>query len=162
LSERDPARFARGIHLITSRLQRETPEAKTSNYTSAIRALKEAARLGADDALFVNERGHVQEATRSNFFIFHGDTLVTPGAEVLHGITRAVVLELARGRFAIEERPILLEELALADEAFTTSSSKEISPVVQIDEQMIGHGKPGPRTTELEQRFIAMVEKGDW
>lgn len=162
LSERDPERFARGIRLITSRLQRETPEAKTSNYTSAIRALKEAARLGADDALFVNERGHVQEATRSNFFIFHGDTLVTPGAEVLPGITRAVVLELARGRFAIEERPILLEELALADEAFTTSSSKEISPVVQIDEQIIGHGKPGPRTTELEQRLIAMVEKGDW
>lgn len=162
LSGRDPERFARGVRLITSRLQRETPEAKTSNYTSAIRALKEAARLGADDALFVNERGHVQEATRSNFFIFHGDTLVTPGAEILPGITRAVALELARGRFAIEERPILLEELALADEAFITSSSKEISPVVQIDEQMIGHGKPGPRTTELEQRFIAMVDKGDW
>lgn len=159
LSERDPARFARGYRLITSRLQRETPEAKTSNYTSAVRALKEAARLGADDALFVNERGHVQEATRSNFFIFHGDTLVTPRAEVLLGITRNVVLELARGRFAVEERPILLEELALADEAFVTSSSKEITPVLQIDEQIIGDGRPGPRTTELEQRFIAMVEK---
>ncbi|HEX7734882.1 MAG TPA: aminotransferase class IV [Ktedonobacteraceae bacterium] len=158
LGERDPARFARGYRLITSRLQRETPEAKTSNYTSAVRALKEASRLGADDALFVNERGHVQEATRSNFFIFHGDTLVTPRAEVLLGITRNVVLDLARDRFAVEERPILLEELALADEAFVTSSSKEITPVVQIDEQVIGNGKPGPRTTELEQRFIAMLE----
>lgn len=162
LSARDPERFARGVRLITSRLQRETPEAKTSNYTSAVRALKEAARLGADDALFVNERGHVQEATRSNFFIFHGDTLVTPRAEVLIGITRTVALDLARGRFAIEERPILLEELALADEAFVTSSSKEITPVLQIDEQVIGNGKPGPRTTELEQRFIAMVERGGW
>lgn len=162
LSERDPARFARGSRLITSRLQRETPEAKTSNYTSAVRALKEAARVGADDALFVNERGHVQEATRSNFFLFHGDTLVTPRDEVLLGITREVVLNLARERFAIEERPILLEELALADEAFVTSSSKEITPVVQIDEQVIGDGKPGPRTTELEQRFITMIKKGDW
>jgi branched-chain amino acid aminotransferase len=162
LSERDPERFARGYRLITTRLQRETPEAKTSNYTSAVRALKEATRLGADDALFVNERGHVQEATRSNFFIFHGDTLVTPREEVLVGITRTVVLELARGRFAIEERPILLEELALADEAFVTSSSKEIIPVVQIDEQVIGSGKPGQRTTELEQRFIDMVERGKW
>lgn len=162
LSERNPERFARGCRLITTRLQRDTPEAKTSNYTSAVRALKEAARLGADDALFVNERGHVQEATRSNFFLFHRDTLVTPRVEVLMGITRMVVLELARGRFPIEERPILLEELALADEAFITSSSKEITPVLQIDEQVIGHGQPGPHTTELEQRFIEMVERGDW
>jgi branched-chain amino acid aminotransferase len=162
LSERDPERFARGYRLITTRLQRETPEAKTSNYTSAVRALKEAARLGADDALFVNERGHVQEATRSNFFLFHRDTLVTPRAEVLIGITRTVVLELARGRFSIEERPILLEELALADEAFVTSSAREITPVLQIDEQVIGNGRPGPRTTELEQRFISMVERGEW
>lgn len=162
LGERDLERFARGYFLITSRLQRETPEAKTSNYTSAVRALKEAARRGADDALFVNEQGHVQEATRSNFFLFRGDTLVTPRAEVLIGITRNVVLDLARGRFPIEERPILLEELALADEAFVTSSSKEIVPVVRIDDQVIGSGKPGSRTTELEQRFIEMVEGGDW
>ena len=162
LGERDPERFARGYRLMTTRLQRETPEAKTSNYTAAIRALKEAARPGADDALFVNERGQVQEATRSNFFLFHGDTLVTPRDEVLIGITRTVVLELARGRFAIEERPILLSELALADEAFVTSSSKEITPVLQIDEQVIGNGQPGPRTTELEQRFIEMVERGGW
>ncbi len=162
LKERDPERFARGARLITTRLQRETPEAKTSNYTSAVRALKEAARLGADDALFVNERDQVQEATRSNFFLFHGDTLVTPRDEVLIGITRTVVLELARGRFAVEERPILLSELALADEAFITSSSREITPVLQIDEQIIGNGQAGPRTSELEQRFIEMVERGDW
>jgi branched-chain amino acid aminotransferase len=162
LGARDLHRFAQGYVLITTRLQREVPEAKTSNYTSAIRALKEAARREADDALFVNERGHVQEATRSNFFIFRGDTLITPREEVLFGITRNVVLELARGRFAIEERPILLTELALADEAFVTSSSKEITPVVRIDEQMIGSGQPGLRTIELEQRFIALVEHGDW
>jgi branched-chain amino acid aminotransferase len=162
LGERDMQRFARGYRLITTRLQRETPEAKTSNYTSAVRALKEAARVGADDALFVSEQGHVQECTRSNFFLFHGDTLVTPREEVLIGITRNVVLELAKGRFPSEERPILLEELARADEAFITSSSKEIVPVVRIDEQVIGDGRPGPRTTELEQRFIAMVERGDW
>ena len=162
LAERDRQRFEQGYYLITSRLQREVPEAKTSNYTSAIRALKEAARHGADDALFVNAQGHVQEATRSNFFLFRGDTLVTPGAEVLIGITRNVVLELARGRFAIEERPILLSELAEADEAFVTSSSREITPVVRIDEQRIGQGKPGPRTIELEQRFIEMIERGAW
>lgn len=162
LPERDMQRFARGYYLITTHLQREAPEAKTSSYTSAIRALKEAARCGADDALYVNGQGHVQEGTRSNFFLFQGDTLVTPREGVLPGITRNVVLELARRRFAIEERPVLLGELARADEAFVTSSSKEIVPVVRVNDQKIGDGRPGPRTTELEQRFIAMVEQGDW
>jgi len=117
-------------------------------------------RRGATDALFVNEREHVLEATRSNFFIFRGDTLITPNRGILVGITRNVVLELAQGKFAIEERPILLEELALADEAFITSSSKEITPVIQIDNQIIGNGKPGRRTHQLEQLFIEMVERG--
>jgi branched-chain amino acid aminotransferase len=162
LGERDMQRFARGIKLITTRLQREAPEAKTTNYMAAVRALKEAATLGAADALFVNNRGHVLEATRSNFFIFRGDTLVTPREGILYGITRGVVLELARGRFTIEERPVLLDELPLTEEAFITSSSREITPVVQIDDLVIGDGKPGARTYELEQRFIEMIERGDF
>ncbi len=161
LGERDMERFARGYKLITTSLQRIAPEAKTANYVAAVRALKEAERQGAADALFVNERGHVLEATRSNFFIFRGDTLVTPSEGILIGVMRNVVLELARGRFPIEERPILLDELMLADEAFITSSSKEITPVVQIDDLTLGDGKPGPRTYELEQRFIKMVERGN-
>jgi branched-chain amino acid aminotransferase len=161
LGERDMESFARGTKLITTRLQRALPEAKTSNYVAAIRALKEAARHGANDALFVNEQGHVLEATRSNFFVFRGDTLITPRLGVLIGITRNVIFSLARGRFTIEERPILLEELSTVDEAFLTSSSKEITPVVQIDDWMIGDGKPGPRTYELEQRFIELVERGE-
>src|SRR5712691_5715432 len=158
LGERDMERFAAGCKLITTKLQRISPEAKTVNYIAAVRALKEAVRRDAADALFVNEREHVLEATRSNFFIFRGDTLITPRKGVLIGITRNVVLELARGRFTVEERPILLEELTLVDEAFITSSSKEITPVVQIDDLVIGDGRPGPLTFELEQRFIEMLE----
>jgi len=162
LGERDMQRFARGIKLITTSLQREPPEAKTTNYRAAVRALKEAAKHDAADALFVNNSGHVLEATRSNFFIFRGDTLVTPRVGVLYGITRNVVLELAHGRFTIEERPILLDELPLTEEAFISSSSKEITPVVQIDDLLIGNGKPGPRTYELEQRFIDLIERGNF
>jgi branched-chain amino acid aminotransferase len=162
LGERDMQRFAQGIKVITTHLQRIMPEAKTNNYVAAVRALKEAARHNATDALFVNEQGHVLEATRSNFFIFRGDTLVSPRRGILIGVTRNVVLDLARDRFAIEERPVLLDELSLVDEAFITSSSKEILPLVQIDDLVIGHGKPGPRTIELEQRFIDLVERGDF
>ncbi len=162
LGERDMQRFANGVKVITTHLQRIMPEAKTNNYVAAVRALKEAARHNAADAFFVNEQGHVLEATRSNFFIFRGDTLVTPRQSILIGVTRNVVLNLARDRFAVEERPILLDELSLVDEAFITSSSKEILPVVQIDDLVIGDGKPGPRTIELEQRFIDLVERGDF
>lgn len=162
LGERDMERFARGSKLITTKLQRISPEAKTANYIAAVRALKEASRRNAADALFVNEREHVLEATRSNFFIFRGDTLVTPRRGILIGITRNIVLELAQSLYVVEERPILFEELALADEAFITSSAKEITPVVQIDDLIIGDGKPGPRTYQLEQRFIEMVERGEF
>ena len=159
LEERDMQRFARGVKLITSHLMRVSPEAKTANYVAAIRSLKQAARKGASDALFVNEQEHVLEGTRSNFFVFKGDTLITPRAGILLGVTRNTVLALAQDRFAIEERPILLAELAEVSEAFITSSSREITPVVQIDDIIIGSGQPGPHTYELEQRFIAMVER---
>ncbi|GLV56207.1 branched chain amino acid aminotransferase [Dictyobacter sp. S3.2.2.5] len=162
LAERDMERFSRGCKLITTHLTRAIPEAKTSNYISAIQALKEAALQKASDALFVNEHGHVLESTRSNFFVFHGDTLVTPQSDVLIGVTRNAVLELARRRFTVEERPIHLHELASIDEAFITSSSKEITPVVQINDIVIGNGKPGARTYELEQRFIEMIEQGNF
>src|SRR5438876_972024 len=99
LGERDMERFAQGYKLITTSLQRTEPEAKTTNYLVAIRALKEATRRNATDALFVNERGHVLEATRSNFFIFQGNTLITPSSGVLMGITRNIVLDLAMERF---------------------------------------------------------------
>ena len=162
LAERDMERFARGVKVITSHMQRVAPEAKTTSYVEAMRSLKEASRQNATDALFVNEHGHVLEGTRSNFFVFRGDTLVTPRAGVLIGVTRNTVLELAQSIFTIEERPISFDELTSVDEAFITSSSKEITPVVQIDELVIGDGKPGPRTYQLEQRFIEMIERGDF
>jgi branched-chain amino acid aminotransferase len=162
LGERDMERFAKGYKVITTHLQRTSPEAKTTSYVAAVRVLKEAARRDASDALFINEQGHVLEGTRSNFFVFCGNTVVTPGNGVLMGVTRNVVLELARSRFPVEERPIRLDELPLVEEAFITSSSKEITPVVQIDDLIIGNGKPGPRTYELEQRFIEMVERAEF
>ena len=162
LAERDMERFAKGVKVITSHLSRATPGAKTANYVAAIRSLKEAARHHASDALFVNEQDHVLEGTRSTFFVFRGDLLITPHEGVLLGVTRNTVLELAQGRFSIEERPVLLNELSQVDEAFLTSSSKEITPIVQIDEQIVGNGKPGPRTYELEQRFISMIERGEF
>ncbi len=160
LPERDLERFNQGYRLITTRLQRVTPEAKSSNYIAAVRALKEARQRNADDALFVNHLNHLLEGTRSNFFVFKNRTLVTPKQGVLIGVTRNVVLELARHYFPVEERPILMDDLTKITEAFLTSSSREIMPVIKIDDLTLSGGQPGPNTRELEQHFIEMVEQG--
>ena len=93
----------------------------------------------------------------SNFFIFKGDTLITPHQNILHGITRRVVLGLAEKEFKVEVRPLLVEELEEADEAFTTSTTKWVMPVVQIGRQIVGDGKPGVRTLKLLEQFEKLV-----
>ncbi|MDA0187860.1 MAG: D-amino-acid transaminase, partial [Proteobacteria bacterium] len=104
-----------------------------------------AKAAGADDAWMV-EDGHVTEGTSNNAYIVKGNTIVTRhlGNEILHGITRAAVLRFAReAQMVVEERPFTVEEAKAADEAFITSASAFVMPVVEMDGQPIGAGKPG-------------------
>ena len=142
-----------GIRVITFRDERFLPEAKTINYTPAILALRRAKAQGAMEAIHVDRHGRVLEATTSNLFAFVGGALVTPGRDILLGVTRQVVLELAEGVFPVEVRDIALEELLAADEVFITASNKEVMPVVAVDERVIGDGRPGARTCELLRLF---------
>jgi branched-chain amino acid aminotransferase len=114
----------------------------------------------AIEALYCNAAGVITECTTSNFFIFKGNQLITPVQDVLPGITRAAVLEIAGDLFEIVERPILRSELAEADEAFITSTTKEVMPIVRIDTQIIGVGRPGERTQRLQHSFQAYVAQG--
>ena len=102
----------------------------------------------------------MSECTTSNFFLFHGDRLVTPEAAVLSGITRNVVLELADDLFAVVRRPILYEELRTADECFITSTTKEVLPIVRVDDVTIGGGRPGLRTLRLRRLFRELARAG--
>ena len=134
---------------------------KTLAYTDSIAALAEAHRVGADDALFLDTEGHLCEATSSNIFLCTSDRLVTPGVScgVLPGITRAAVLELARGMgIAAEERVVSTDELASADEAFLTSSVREIVPLVRVNGTPIGRGVPGPMVIRLRSAYAQLVE----
>lgn len=103
-------------------------------------------------------RNRVTECPRDNFFIFIGDTLVTPRDDVLHGITRKQILSLSRERFSVEEREVSVEELSSADEAFITSTSKGIIPIVQIDDHIIGSGSAGGRTKTIMGLFQDYIE----
>ena len=100
----------------------------------------------------------VTEGTRSNLFIVRDGHLITPKDEILEGITRGVVLQLSDGLLDVTQQPIPYDTLSQADEAFMTSTTKEILPVVKVDNFTIGDGRPGPITLELMERFRAYVD----
>ncbi|MEM9795971.1 MAG: D-amino-acid transaminase [Pseudomonadota bacterium] len=111
---------------------------------------------GADDAWMV-EDGHVTEGTSNNAYIVKGNTIVTRhlGEEILHGITRAAVLRMAReAQMKVEERAFTIEEAKEADEAFITSASSFVTPVVQIDGQSVGGGTPGRVARRLREIYL--------
>lgn len=157
LPKDNPEGHYRGIKVVPYEFVRDLPELKSTNYLHMVRLAAEMKSQGAADLLY-HKDGEVSELTRSNFFIFKGNTLITPEQNILHGITRRVVLELAEKEFRIEVRPLLFEELEEADEAFTTSTTKWVMPVVQIGRQIVGDGKPGERTLKLLEQFEDLVK----
>ncbi|MCU0560068.1 MAG: aminotransferase class IV [Desulfobacterales bacterium] len=154
-----PAWYTDGAKIITVTHTRTIPAAKTIDYTRAIMVLAEARRKGAIEVVYMDSLGRVREGTTSNLFFFRGDTLVTPGENILHGITRQKVLELAEKRFQVDIRDILRAELSSADEAFITSSNRKIVPIVQVDKDTIGSGRPGARTLVLMQAFEELTNR---
>lgn len=143
------AYYDHGVKVITERTQRYQPDAKTINYIAAIRAMKRAKAADAAEAIYLSADGLALEGTTTNLFAFYGDTLVTPYHGILRGITRGVVLEMARPHFAIEERDLPLSELLTADEVFITASNKQVMPVVQVDDHRIAGGQVGERTRRI-------------
>ncbi|HEY9651150.1 MAG TPA: aminotransferase class IV [Coleofasciculaceae cyanobacterium] len=153
VSEYPRGYYEQGVKAITVQIDRFFPTAKTLNYISAIDALQQAKQTHAVEALYVNQQSHVMEGTTTNLFVFRGSQLITPKENILNGITRAVVLELATNKFDVLEQPIYHSELSSCDEAFITSSTKEIMPIVQIDDLQISDGKPGKNTQLLMDLF---------
>jgi branched-chain amino acid aminotransferase len=147
-----PEVFKTGVKLITVEFQREMPEVKTTNYLIALKNAKLKEQQNAFELLY-HKNGYVLETSRNNFFIFQGNTLITPKENILKGITRKVVLELASGLFEIQERDIKNEEIRDCTEAFITGTTKNITPVSLINEISIGAGKPGENTKKLMMRF---------
>ncbi|MEQ8675814.1 MAG: aminotransferase class IV [Aggregatilineales bacterium] len=146
--------YANGVKLITFNHNRYLPGAKSINYIPAIIALKHAHTQNAIDALFADDNGYVLEGTTNNLFIVSGGKLITtPNDGILPGITRNVVMQIARETYEIEERPILVQQLYNADEAFLTSSVKEVLPIRQVDEAIIGGGAPGEHTKRVMAMF---------
>ena len=115
-----------------------------------------AKAAGKDDAWLV-EDGHVTEGTSNNAYIVKGSKIITRhlGNEILHGITRAAVVRFAReAQMEVEERAFTIDEAKEADEAFITSASTFVMPVVEIDGAALGDGTPGPVSARLREIYL--------
>jgi D-alanine transaminase len=120
-----------------------------------------AKKAGVDDAWFV-EDGFVTEGTSNNAYIVKGNRIITRAlsSDILHGITRAAVLRFAReAQMEVEERNFTVDEAKLADEAFITSASAFVMPVVEIDGATLGSGTPGAVATRLREIYLDEMRK---
>lgn len=158
--------YTRGMKLVVGDTVRHTKSVigrhKTLNYLENLIARDGAKTMGFDDAVFLNENGYVTECTGENIFFVRAGEVGTPSAELnlLPGITRGVVMELARwsGRKVLE-RKWKLKEFQQADEVFVTNSLMEVMPVSEMAGVQIGHDIPGEVTRELAVEYRRVVEE---
>lgn len=149
--------YKRGGKLITYEHQRFMPEMKTINYITAVILQEKRKAAGAIEILYTNN-GTVLECATSNAAIVKNGKVITPDADILKGVTRKVMLEVARGAHQVEERAVSIAELFDADEVFITSSFKDIVPITTVDARKIGSGIPGPVTKDFMQRFAVYAK----
>jgi len=124
-------------------------------YVNSVLAKQDALDSGYDDCIFLDINGHVCELSAANIFIVRDGVLITPDStsDLLEGINRKSMIEIARGDLGMEvvERSIDLTELYIADEVFTTGTSANISPVLEVDARKISNGQMGPVTKKLQK-----------
>lgn len=157
----DEAFYTKGIKIKTVAGKREITFSKTCNYISAIDYISLYKGEGFSEVLYVLD-GKILECTSSNIALIIGKKLVTPAEQILYGITRKVVLEIAGPFFEIDERDVMLEEALAAEEVFICSTEREIMPVTGIDGNSIGNGKVGESTYLLMAEFKKYVDSLVW
>lgn len=139
------------------------PMIKSNNLMNNALAMQEAIRRGAFEGVMRNYRGELTECTTANLFIVKDGAVLTPplDAGLLPGITREFVLEIgAANGVDVRETVLRDDDLYRADEAFLTSTTREIVPIVKVDEQVIGSGQPGPITLKLLEAFRRAARSG--
>jgi branched-chain amino acid aminotransferase len=138
------------------------PAIKSNNLLNNVLAVREAQARGAVEAILLNQEGDVAEGASTNVFVVKDGVTVTPplGAGILEGITREVVLELAReAGVPTREAAVSPDALRRADEVFITSSTREVMPASSLDGQRVGSGRPGPVTLRLLEAFRAAAPR---
>jgi len=131
-----------------------------ANYSNAALARVEALKAGYDEAIMLNNRGHVAEGSAENIFVIKNGKITTPplSADILDGITRNSAIQMikASGK-KINEKNITVKNLLAADEIFMTGTAAEVKSVTRVNRTKIGSGKIGPITKELQSSFMDAV-----
>lgn len=162
-----PAVYRRGIRVAIIPARKFSaggisPQAKYSARLGSVLAVMDAQLRGVDEALFMDALGSITESTASNFGLIKEGTILTPPCwlGLLAGITRDVLVELARSlRLPLREMPLTRHDAYNAEEAFLTSTLKEVLGVTRIDGRQIGSGHPGPVTKRLHRAFRQLVKR---
>jgi branched-chain amino acid aminotransferase len=161
-----PQLYQKGMEIVTVPTLRMphsalSPAIKSLNYLNNVLAKIEANNAGCEEAIMLNADGFVAECTGDNVFIVKQGRLMTPplSAGALYGITRLVVLEIAKdsGR-DVSELNLTRHDLFNADECFLTGTGAELVPIVKIDGRVIGNGKPGAVTQKLVSQYQALTK----
>ena len=157
-----PARvFDEGIKIALVSVLRNHPGSvnpiiKSNNLLNNAIAMQEAHRKSGEEALMCNYRGELSECSQSNFFLVRDGVALTPrsASGLLEGLTRGFLFEVGCDvGVVVEEATLRPEDLGTAQEAFITGSTRELTPVVRIDDRVIGTGRPGPVTRNLLEGF---------
>jgi branched-chain amino acid aminotransferase len=130
------------------------------NYVNSVLAKREVMKMGYDEALMLDTEGYVSEASGENIFMVKNGVLkTTPLTSILPGITRDAVIQIAKARkITLTEERFTRDELYTAQEAFFTGTAAELTPIREVDDRVIGEGKPGPVTQELQAAFFQIVK----
>ncbi len=159
-----------GMAVIIAKTIRTSPQMlnpgiKSMNYLNNILAKIEAVDAGVAEAIMLNDQGHVAECTGDNIFIVEDSQVATPplSAGILPGITRAVVIDLARkSDLPAVEEDITAARVLRATECFLTGTAAEVIAVTKVDDQPIGDGEVGPVTRKLSAAFHEYIASGEW
>jgi len=137
------------------------PHIKSLNYLNLVLARLEAEAAGVDEALLLDIHGHVCEAPGYNVFAVMGMTMRTPSSDILEGVTRATVMDLAAASgFDVRAETIELYDLYTANEVFVCSTAGGLLAVIELDGRKIGDGRPGPVFTKLRQQYQDLLAAG--
>ncbi|MFC4114018.1 aminotransferase class IV [Nonomuraea zeae] len=162
-----PERVRDGLRVKTAAVRRPPaqvldPHIKSLNYMNLVLAKLEATAAGADEALLLDINGHVCEAPGYNVFAVHGTVVRTPWQDILEGITRAWVMDMAGGHgLDVRAETIELYDLYTADEVFFCSTAGGILPVIAVDGRRVGEGVPGPVFSYLHKAYHDLLASGE-
>ncbi len=159
MQEVGAARRARGVSVITYKIERPFPEAKTTFLVPGMMGQRALKKTRAYEAILIDRNGFVTEGSISNVFIVKRGVIWTPKSGILGGTTRARIIDLARkSKLKLKQRDFKVRELLRVDEVFICNAPRGIVPVRRVDNQVIGNGKMGEVTRQIWEE----LKKSAW